>query len=72
MDERNLFFALVVIFIDTSITMFISSIYNYNINHFTLEKNTQISRIQFQKLSFCSSDVLGTFLYKKSHVHKIF
>ena len=33
----------------------------------TLEKNTQISRFQFEKLSFCSSDGLGTFLYKKSH-----
>ena len=29
--------------------------------------NTQISRFQFEKLSFCSSDGLGTFLYKKSH-----
>ena len=27
---------------------------------------TQISRFLFKKLSFCSSDVLGTFLYKKS------
>ena len=32
----------------------------------TLEKKTQISRLQFKKLSFCSSNVLGTFLYKKS------
>ena len=31
----------------------------------TLEKKTQISRFQFKKLRFCSSDVLGTFLYKK-------
>ena len=26
----------------------------------------QITRFLFKKLSFCSSDVLGTFLYKKS------
>ena len=32
----------------------------------TLENNTQISRFHFEKLSFCSSDGLGTFLYKKS------
>ena len=32
----------------------------------TLEKKTQIFKFQLQKLSFCSSNVLGTFLYKKS------
>ena len=32
----------------------------------TLEKKTQISRFQLKKLSFCSSDVLEAFLYKKS------
>ena len=34
----------------------------------TLKKKTQISRFQFKKLTFCSSDVLGTFLYKKSYM----
>ena len=38
-----------------------------------LEKKTQISRFQFKKLKFCSSDVSETFLYKKSRTQvKIF
>ena len=44
-----------------SITVFISSMYNNNINHY-LEKKTQISRFQFKKSSFCWSYVLDTFL----------
>ena len=32
----------------------------------TILSITQISRFQFKKLSFCSSDVLEAFLYKKS------
>ena len=32
----------------------------------TLEKKTQFSRFHFKKLSLCSADILGTFLYKKS------
>ena len=39
----------------------------------TLEKETQISRFQFKKLTFCSLDVLETFLYKTSYMSsKIF
>ena len=39
----------------------------------TLEKKTQISRFQFKKFTFCSLDVLGTFLYKTSYMSsKIF
>ena len=44
-------YSLAVIIVYTSVTLFISSIYNYNIN-ITLEKKTKISRFQFKKLSF--------------------
>ena len=36
------------------------------------EKKTQIFKFQFKKLSFRSSDVLGTFLYKSSYMSKIY
>ena len=61
---------MVVIFVFTSLAMFISTFYNYNIDHITLEKNTHISKFQFKKLSFCSLDVLGTFSDKKSRILK--
>ena len=58
-------YSLAVIIVYTSIYVFISSIYNYNINQNHGEK-TQSSRFQFKKSGFCLSDVLGTFLYNKS------
>ena len=69
--QKGIYF-LAAIIVYASITMFISSIYNCNIT-ITLEKKTQISTFQIKKLSFCSSDVLRTFLYKKSRAQvKIF
>ena len=54
--KRNLFYLLLCLLV-WSITTLLT---------ITLEKQTQISRFQFKKLTSCSWDFLGTFLYKKS------
>ena len=41
MDEKELY-SLAVIIVNTSITVLISSIYNYNINHYPWEKDSYL------------------------------
>ena len=57
--------AVIIVYISVTDCLLVWSI--TKILTITLEEKTQTSRFQFEKLSFCSSDVLGTFLYKKSH-----
>ena len=55
-------YSLAVIIAYTTITVFFLVRSITTILTITLDKKTQISRFQFKKLSFCSSDVSGTFL----------
>ena len=59
-------YSLAVIIVYTSVTVFLVRSITTILTGIILEKKTQISRFQFKKLRFCSSDVSETFLYKKS------
>ena len=62
--------AVIIVYISITDCLLVRSI--TKILTITLKKKTQTSRFQFEKLSFCSSDVFGTFLYKKSHTQEKF
>ena len=71
MDKTEIILWLLLLSTHLLLSLFFRSI--TTILTIILEKKTHISRFQFKKLSFCSSDVLGTFLYKKSYTSsKIF